>query len=180
MVQLLTAKYDEEDERILMASNALGVCVSVVVGVLIGYVIGLFSNLTPGVHSSTAWTVWSLKMGLIISPPSWGMTLGVCLLFLKKRNIGHWKQEIGRMIPGTLFLPLGVAYAFVVMGLVVLPLCSLLLPYINPVLAMFVGLLVFLPFMLFGGAIVLPESPGGKALRKSVHRLRESKNKTGK
>jgi hypothetical protein len=177
MVQLLTTKYNKEQERLLMASNALGVCTSAVIGVLIGYMTGLFSNLKPGAYSSTVWTIWSLGMGLIISPLSWVVTLGVCVLLLKKKDIGRWKHEIGRMIPGTLFLPLGVAYAFVVMGLVILPLCSLLLSYINSVLAMEVGLLAFLPFMLFGATIVLPESPGGKALRKSIHRLKESKNK---
>jgi lipopolysaccharide/colanic/teichoic acid biosynthesis glycosyltransferase len=43
-----------------------------------------------------------------------------------------------------------------------------------------IGLLVFLPFMLLWAVMILPESPGGKALRKFVHRVKESKNKTGK
>jgi hypothetical protein len=75
------------------------------------------------------------------------------------------------MIPGTLFLPLSITYAFVVMGLIISPLFFLLVPYITSGFAMIVGLIAFLPFMLFGGSIVLPESPGGKALRKSIHRL---------
>jgi uncharacterized protein YacL len=174
MVQLLTTKYNEEEGRILMISNPLGVCMSVMVSVLIGYLIGLFSNLRSVVDSPTKWSVMWLKTGSIISPLSWVMTFGVCLLFLKKSNVKRWKQDVRRMIPGTLFLPLGITYAFVVMGLVIFPLFFLLVPYINPVFAMYVGLIAFLPFFALGAAMILPESPAGKALRRFVHRLKKS------
>jgi hypothetical protein len=172
MVQLLTTKYNGEEEQILMISNPLGICMGSAVGVLIGYLIGLFSNLRLVVYSSTRWSVMWLKTGSIVCPLSWVMTFGVCLLFLKKSNAEHWKQETRRMIPGTLFLPLSITYAFVVMGLVIFPLFFLLVPYITPGFAMIVGLIAFLPFFALGVAIILPESPAGKALRKSIQRLK--------
>lgn len=76
------------------------------------------------------------------------------------------------MIPGTLFLPLGLVYSCVVIACVLFPLCSLLLPYIDPALAALIGLMAFLPFTLLWLVTILPESPGGKKLRKSIHYLR--------
>jgi hypothetical protein len=174
MVQLLTTKYNEEEGSVLIVSNLLGFCISAIVSALICYLVGLFSNIRSTAHSLTRWTIWLFKVGSIWCPLSWLLTLGLCLLFLQKSNVGQWRHNVRRMIPGTLFLPLGLTYSFVVMGLVIFPLDSFLSPYITPGLAMFVSLIALFPFVVLGGAIVLPEGPAGKALRKFIRRLQRA------
>ena len=175
MVQLLTAKYNKAQEDILVSSNFLGVFVGGIGGLVISYLIGSFSNFNLTVNSITLSIIFALKLDFVISPLSWAITSGMCIRYLRKNGNGEWKKEFAKMIPGTLLFPLAVAYAFAVMGLVVLPLYVILLPYIgNAALDMYLGLLIFFPFMAFGVAVLLPESPAGRVLRTFIHRLQSA------
>jgi hypothetical protein len=170
MVRLLTVKYDKEEERVLLTSNVLGVLVGIPTGVLIGYLIGLFNNLKVATASSTGWTMLWLQTGLIIVPICWMATLATSLYLNNKENPSD-SMQTRKMVPGTLIFPLTIGYGFLVTGLVIFPLVDLLTPYITATIAMLVGLVVLFPFVIMMIALILPETPAGKSLRRRAHRV---------
>jgi hypothetical protein len=174
MVHILTVNYNKKEERILIVSNVLGICIGIPAGLLLGYWIGFLRDLKLAAASSIGWAVFIFKIGSTVIPLSWATTIALCLLFFRRRNEVQSKRMIERIVPGTLFFPLTMAYSFLVEGLVIFPVCFLLFPYLNPVLTMYVGALALLPFMVLIVAMLLPETPAGKRLRHYIERLRKT------
>jgi hypothetical protein len=176
MVQLLTIKYTKEEERLLLISNLSSVFIGIPIGLLLGYWIGFFANVELAASSSVGWTIFWLKADLTLAPITWITSFTTCFLVHNKTKAAG-PMQVGRMFPGTLIFPLTMAYSFLVMALAILPLCSLLQRYINFLLTEFVGALVFLPFVILVGAVLLPETRAGKGLRRFRHSTRRPKKK---
>lgn len=173
MVQILTVQYTKEEERIVMASSILGIFVGIPSGLFLGYLMGFFTDIKSAAFSSIGWAALILKIGLTTLPLSWVATTAICLLLSRKKNVAQSKAKIERMIPGTLFLPLTLTFGFLVMALVIFPLCFLVLDYINrPITAMIIGAVALLPFVIIIIASLLPETPAGRALRRFIRRLK--------
>jgi MFS family permease len=173
MTQILTVKYTKEEETVVLLSNVLGISVGIPLGLLLGYLMGLFTDMMSAAFSSIGWAIFTLKIGLATVPLSWAATIAICFFFWKKKNWIQSKQETRRMIPGTLVFPLTLVFGFVVMAFIIFPLCFLVLDYTNrPLTGFVVGSLALLPFMIIIIAILLPDTPAGKALRRFTHRLK--------
>jgi MFS family permease len=175
MTQILTMKYTKEEERIVVISNILGIFVGIPLGLLLGYFLGFYTDIRSAAFSSIGWAMLILKTGATTLPLSWIATVAICLKLFKKKNEIRSAEKIRKIIPGTLLLPLALTSGFVVLALIIFPLCFLVLDYINrPITAMIIGALALLPFMIFIGALLLPETPAGKALRRYIHRTKRS------
>jgi hypothetical protein len=178
MVQILTVEYTKEEEKILAISGLLGTFSSLLIGVLLSYWTGLFTNLNLTATDLIGWTVFLLKIGSIMVTICLTTTFAACILLCQKGNYTLSLQEVGkRMIPGISLFPLSMIYAFLVMGLVFVPLNAFLLQYLSPFLIMSVGALVFFPFMIAFAAILLPDTPAGKALRRFLHSSTRGRSK---
>jgi len=176
MGQILMVKYTNEEERIVLGLNVLGISIGIPLGVGLGFLLGFFNDITSAAFSSVEWTLLMLKSGSVIVPLTWIGTITVFFLFWKRRNGRQFRQEIKKEFVGTLFLPLTIAFGFLVLALVIFPISFILLEYINrPLLVMLIDLLVFLPFVILFGALILPETPAGKALRRYAYRLDKRK-----
>lgn len=170
MTQILTTKYTKEEERIILISNVLGISIGSPIGVLLGYVFGFYADITSAAFLSTGWTALLLKTSLTVVPFSWVITILICFFLWNEDENAQSKQKVNRVFPGTLLLPLALASSLFVMALIIFPLCFLVLDYTNrPITGMIIGALILLPFEAITVAILLPDTPAGKALRRFLH-----------
>jgi|YelNatPaOPRAMG01_1025707.scaffolds.fasta_scaffold57201_2 hypothetical protein len=173
MTQILTTKYTKEEERVILISNVLGISIGTPIGVLLGYALGFYADIKSVAFLSTEWTVLLLKTSLTVVPFSWIITILICFFLWNEDENAQLKQKVNRIFPGTLLLPLPLAFSFFVMALIIFPLCFIVLDYTNrPITGMIIGALTLLPFVAIIIAILLPETPAGKALRRFRHRLK--------
>lgn len=162
IVQILTVKYTKEEERIIAISGLLGTFAGLLLGALLGYWIGFFTNFDLANTGLIGWADFLLKIGSIIITICVMVTSIVCVLL--SRNL---IQKAGKkMIPGILLFPLIISYTFFVMWLVFVPLNVFLVQYLSPFMVVMIGALIFFPFMIAFAAIILPDTPVGKALRR--------------
>jgi MFS family permease len=176
MVQLLMAEYSKEEEKVLLISNVSGVCIGVPAAVLISYLFGFFSDWTLAAATSYGWTAFLLEIAAIIVPACWIVITVICF-FLFKKHKKEFSIDFKRMMLGTLILPVFLAYDFLIIGLIVFPFCIFLLQYFSYLWVFYIGSLALIPFLIFGGALFLPESRAGKALRRSLRRSERATRK---
>jgi hypothetical protein len=165
-------RYTKEEERIIAVSGLLGTFTGLLLGVLLSYWIGFFTNLDLATTDLIQWAGFLLKIGSIIVTICATVAFTVCILL--SRNL--IQEAVKRMIPGILLFPLIISYAFLIMWLVFVPLNALLLQHLSPFLVASVGALVFFPFVVVFVALVMPDTPVGKMLRRFVRRLKMRRN----
>lgn len=174
MFEILTVKYTKEEERILTVIGVSGISLGTLTGILISYLPGFFVDAKLAATSSIGWTAFILKIGFVIVTLSCAIAFTICVLLYTRKNMAQPNQKIWRLLLGTLFFPLITAYSFLINGLIIFPLCFFLLEYINrPLLVMMVGVLALLPFLIIIVAILVPSSPAGKTLRRSITSLKK-------
>jgi len=172
MVHIFNVEYNKEEEKILGISGFVGIFFGIPAGILLCYWIGLFANVNLASNDIIGWTVFFLfKMGSIIIAITWATTFVLHILLFRRRNWMLSRGNVERMLLSTSLVPLIFAYTFSIFGLVFVPLNAFLIQYLNPFLVMSVGALVFFPFAIVFLAIVLPDTPAGKGLRRFMRRL---------
>jgi|YelNatPaOPRAMG01_1025707.scaffolds.fasta_scaffold23838_2 hypothetical protein len=178
MVQILTVKYTKEEERILAVSGFIGMLFGIPAGILLCYCVGFFANVDLVANDIIGWTMFLYKIGLIIILLIWTTSFVLQVLFFKRRNWTLSKQNIKRMLLGTLLVPLIFTYTFLVFGLIFVPLNAFLIQYLSPFMIVMIGALVFFPFMIAFAAIILPDTPAGKVLRRFLHLSKKEGSKS--
>jgi hypothetical protein len=169
--------YTKEEENILTISCLTGLLVGLPSSLLLSYQAGFFTNVALAADDTIGWTFFYLKLGSIVIPICWGTAIVVCVLLCRRRGLTKTAQKAWKMIFATLLIPLISAYAFLVEGFVFVPINASLAQYVTPSLLMSITALLAFPFMILAGAIVLPDTRAGKALRRYV---RWSKRKARK
>lgn len=171
MVRIFNVEYNKEEEKIVAVSGLSGALVGLLIGGLLSYWIGFFTNLNLATTDLIEWAVFLIKLGSIMVTMCCVVTFTISILLCRIGNCANSMQARKKMIRGALLFPLIMAYAFLVMGIVFIPLDAFLLQYLSPFLIVSVGALVFFPFAIIFLAVVLPDTPAGKGLRRFIRRL---------
>jgi hypothetical protein len=176
MIQIGPLKYIKKEESTVLASFVLGFLVGGPVGLVFSMSIGVLKKVAP-VSSSTGWTLVLLGATWILMLTCWTVAV-VTSVLVSRRNGFQSKREIGKMIFGTVLVPLSWLLIVSVIGLVSTPIDELIFISFGISSTYTIDFLVFLPFVVLCVAIIIPDSRPGKALRRFIHHWRRHEQKT--
>jgi len=170
MIQIGPIKYIHKEEETVVSSILAGVLIGIPSGWLLSYSTG-FLKLTLAGDGAAKWTAVLLGVGLIFVATSWVTAIVTCVL-VSRRNGIESKKQIGKMIFGTVLVPLAWLLAVFVAGLVSAPIDSFLHNSFGITQTYAIDILVFAPFVMLSGAVIVPDSRLGKALRRFLSHMR--------
>jgi len=173
-LQIGPVKYDEIEGMILANALLLGFLIGLPSGIITNYMLGFPTVPSPEQPPTDflGWTTLSFVVIMSIESLSLLITTGLCVLLLKKYEAKYSVKTVGKFLLAIfVFFPVLVIYVALVFSAVIVPF-NYAFPWLGFVKIFWIGALLLLPFMILFGAIIMPESPAGKFLRRLIRKLR--------
>jgi MFS family permease len=174
VVQVGWVKFSKEEESILVKSYLLGLFLGLLLGFAFNYLLD-FPTMPKQLPSSfLEQLASSFLTSISFEGFGWITTILLFLYFFRKKQQSQFERDVYRILSASFILfPVLLFYAASIY-------CAILIPF-NTFFAWLgfrilygIGALLFFPFMILFIAIFVPDSKPGKALRRSIRRLKRS------
>lgn len=164
MIQIGPVKYIKKEENTILESILSGFLFGIPSGLLLIYSAGLLKRVTPAADDAVGWTAVLLEWCLIFVATCWTTAI-ITSILVSRRNGFESKRQIGKMVFGTVLVPLAWILAGLVAGLVATPIDAFLYRSFGITHTHAIDALIFAPFVVLSVSIIVPNSRPGKALR---------------
>ena len=170
VIQIGPLKYVKKEESTVIASFISGFLVGGPMGLALSMSIGILKRMTSP-PSGTGWAPVLLGTTWVLMLICWAVAATTSVL-VSKKNRFHSKREIGKMLFGTVLVPLSWLLIILIIGLISAPIDEIIFNSFGVSSTYTIDVLVFLPFVMLCVAIIVPDSRPGKALRRLAHNMR--------
>lgn len=101
------------------------------------------------------------------------LSLSIYTMLLKRRGLTFSLNNLAKSLLLVLvFFPVLILYVALIFSAIIVPL-NYTLSGIGFIGIFWIGAVLFLPFVILFGAVLLPDSPAGKWLRRSLRKIRK-------
>jgi hypothetical protein len=172
-MQIGPIKYSKDEEALLGRAFAVGLLVGVPVGLFVNFILGfpMFPRQMP--VDFLDWFFTGVKLLGSLVGFWWILSTVLSLVFYhrSKKLVSSWQKGLRAMF-AMMLIPFIVLYVAFVFSIISVPVNLFLLPLVPSPLIRALSYLLFLPFVIFFVAVLLPETYVGRRLRRFLHRLK--------